>query len=97
MTPPLVLWIYAGLLVLGGLMGFIKARSKISLIASVACAIPIALVAMGKLPMAVAWVVIALLGGMFTARYIRGRKPMPAIPMIVASVVALGLLYWMGR
>jgi uncharacterized membrane protein (UPF0136 family) len=97
MTPSLILWIYIALLIAGGLMGLIKAGSKISLIASVACAVPLVLVILGKLPMPVAWVVIGLLGGMFTARFIRNRKPMPAIPMIVASAVALALLLTLGR
>jgi len=47
MTPNMVLWIYVGLLVLGGLIGYFKAGSKISLIMSLAFAAPIALVAAG--------------------------------------------------
>jgi uncharacterized membrane protein (UPF0136 family) len=49
MTSTLVLWIYVGLLVLGGLIGYLKAKSKASLIMSLAFATPIALVALGVL------------------------------------------------
>ena len=47
MTPNTVLWIYIVLLVAGGLMGFLKAKSKISLIMSLAFATPLALCALG--------------------------------------------------
>ena len=43
MTPTLVLWIYIVLLVAGGLMGFLKAGSKMSLLTSCAFAAVLAL------------------------------------------------------
>ena len=46
MTPNTVLWIYIALLVAGGLMGFLKAKSKMSLIMSLAFALPLALCAL---------------------------------------------------
>lgn len=52
MTANLVLWIYVALLVLGGLIGYSKAGSKISLIMSLVFAAPIALVAAGVLRVA---------------------------------------------
>ena len=53
MTPNLmVLWIYVALLVLGGLIGYFKAGSKISLVMSLAFAAPIALVALGVIQVA---------------------------------------------
>ena len=42
----IILWIYIVLLVAGGLMGFLKAGSKMSLIMSVAFAVPLALCAL---------------------------------------------------
>ena len=52
MTPNTVLWIYITLLVAGGLMGFLKAKSKISLLMSLAFAVPLALCALGLIPFA---------------------------------------------
>ena len=52
MTPNLVLWIYIVLLVAGGLTGFLKAKSKISLIMSLAFALPLALGALGMINLA---------------------------------------------
>ena len=49
MNPTTVLWIYIAFLVLGGLMGFLKAKSKMSLIMSLAFAIPLALCALNVL------------------------------------------------
>ena len=46
MTPNTVLWIYIALLVAGGLIGFLKAKSKMSLIMSLAFAVPLALCAL---------------------------------------------------
>ena len=46
MTPNTILWIYITLLVLGGLMGLLKGKSKISLIMSLAFALPLALCAL---------------------------------------------------
>ena len=42
----IILWIYIALLVAGGLMGFLKAKSKASLIMSLAFALPLALCAL---------------------------------------------------
>ena len=52
MKPETILWIYIVLLVLGGLIGFLKAKSKISLITSVAFAIVLGIcaAAAGYLP-----------------------------------------------
>ena len=44
MTPELILWIYIVLLVVGGIMGFLKAKSQASLIASCAFAAVLALI-----------------------------------------------------
>ena len=92
-----ILWAYIALLVAGGLMGLIKAGSKVSLIASTLLAIPLAAVALGHLPIQVAWVEIGFIGILFLFRYVKNRKPMPAIPMIVASAIVLTLLIIRAR
>lgn len=92
MNSAVLIWVYVGLLIGGGLMGLIKAGSKASIIASCALAIPLVIVNLGHLPLMVAYVDIGAIGVLFLVRYLKSKKPMPAIPMIVASVVVLALL-----
>ena len=94
MTPNLVLWSYTVLLTLGGLMGFLKAKSKASLMMSLAFALPLALIAAGVINVPhLADILILVLLLFFTIRYIKGRKFMPAGLMMIASIIAL-LLRW---
>jgi uncharacterized membrane protein (UPF0136 family) len=89
-----ILWTYTGLLLVGGLMGFLKAGSKASLVASVLSAIPLGLVAAGILPVIVANVVLAALVIVFAGRYAKTRKFMPSGMLIVLSAAAdVALLY----
>jgi uncharacterized membrane protein (UPF0136 family) len=97
MNSTIILWVYIALLVAGGLMGLIKAGSKASIISSTLMAIPLAAVALGHLPIQVAWVEIGSIGFLFLFRYLKSRKPMPAIPMIAASAIALTLLLLRAR
>jgi uncharacterized membrane protein (UPF0136 family) len=88
-----VIWAYVALLVVGGLMGFIKGKSKISLISSLIFAVILALVALGKItPAYIAEVVVGFLLLFFGARFIRSKKVMPAGMMTVVSLIALILL-----
>lgn len=92
MNSSMILWVYIAMLIAGGMVGFIKAGSKASIIASSILAVPLVAVNLGFLPIQVAWVVIGVVGLIFAVRYAKSRKPMPAIPMIVASAVVLTLL-----
>ena len=90
MTQESVLWIYIAFLVAGGLIGFFKAGSKASIIASVAFAIPLALCASKVIP--VPWVADALLGFLaifFGMRFAKSKKFMPSGMMSSLSVLAL--------
>lgn len=90
MTQNIVLWIYIALLVAGGLMGFLKAKSKMSLIMSLAFAVPLALCASGIFPANyLADVLIGVLLLFFGMRFIKGRKFMPGGLMSIASALAL--------
>jgi len=90
MTPSTILWIYVVLLIVGGIMGFVKARSKASIIASVAFAIPLALCAAGVITNPwVADVLIALLIVVFAMRLAKTKKFMPSGLMVVISIAAL--------
>jgi uncharacterized membrane protein (UPF0136 family) len=92
MNPIHVLWAYIVLLVAGGVMGFLKARSKASLIASLAFAIPLSLCAMGVIPNPlIADILLMVLLVFFGMKFARGRKFMPAGLMSILSIVALAL------
>jgi uncharacterized membrane protein (UPF0136 family) len=88
-----VLWVYIALLIVGGLMGFIKGKSRISLISSLIFAVVLALVALGTIPSHyVAIGIVAFLLVFFGARFMRSKKVMPAGMMSVVSLVVLILL-----
>ena len=87
----IILWIYIVLLVAGGLMGFLKAGSKMSLIMSVAFAVPLALSLVLKWPDAVSLGLLGFLAAFFGMRFAKGKKFMPAGLMLILSVVTLVL------
>ena len=92
MNPNTVLWIYIVLLVAGGLVGFFKAKSKASLIAScsfaavlILCAIPVIF------QRYVADIVLAILLVFFAYRLTQSKKFMPNGLMLILTVVTLAL------
>ena len=92
MKPNTVLWIYIVLLVMGGMMGFIKGKSKISLITSVIAAAILSLCAVGAVfQPVVADVVLAVLLIFFAWRFIEKRKFMPGGLMLAMTLAALVL------
>jgi uncharacterized membrane protein (UPF0136 family) len=96
MTPSLILWIYIALLVAGGLVGFLKAGSKASLIASVICAVPLVICNVVAAPRWVADALVALLLVYFAMKFAKGRKFMPAGFMVILSIVTLVLRQVLG-
>ncbi len=86
-----VLWVYIVLLVVGGLMGFLKAGSKPSLIASVVFAALLSLCAVGILVSWLTDVFLACLLVVFGVRLGKTKKFMPAGMMLVVTVGALAL------
>ena len=83
----ILLWVFIVLLVVGGFAGFLKARSKASLIASVGSAIPLALVALGRLPGTVAIGVLIVLQAVFFLRLRKTGKFMPSGLLLGLSVL----------
>jgi uncharacterized membrane protein (UPF0136 family) len=83
----ILLWIFIALLVAGGLMGFLKAKSKASLIASMGSAIPLALVALGQWPGTVAVGVLIVLQAVFFIRLRKTGKFMPSGMILGVSVL----------
>ena len=88
-TPQIVLWVYIVLLMLGGLMGFIKAGSKASLIASSAFAAILVLFALNILPFAYHWIVLLFLLVFFAMRFGKSKKFMPNGMMVALTLLAL--------
>ncbi|MGA3181377.1 MAG: TMEM14 family protein [Verrucomicrobiota bacterium] len=95
-APPLAmlsLWLFVTLLLAGGLVGLIKAGSKISLITSALFAALLALCAVGVLhPFWIADILVGLVAVVFLVRYLKTSKFMPAGLMLLFSVVVLGTL-----
>ena len=89
-------FVFAAFTALGGIMGFVKANSKASLIAGVVSA---ALLAVSGWLMAsratvgcvMGLIVSLLLLGRFLPAYLKKGVAMPALPMSILSVVAIGL------
>ena len=88
-APNLVLWIYIVLLIAGGLVGYLKAGSKASIIASSAFAVPLVLAALGIVPAVVADVVLGILLAYMGMKFAKSKKFMPSGLMAILSLVAL--------
>jgi uncharacterized membrane protein (UPF0136 family) len=91
-----ILWIYIVLLLVGGLIGFFKAKSKVSLITSAGfAAILILAVLPGVFQPAFARnlvnVILALLLVVFAIRLAKTKKFMPSGLMLVVTIAALAL------
>jgi uncharacterized membrane protein (UPF0136 family) len=96
MNPNTVLWIYIILLVIGGLIGYLKARSQVSLITSIAFAVILILAAIPglltpKVASGLADLVMAVVLVVFAIRLTKTKKFMPAGMMLVITIVALAL------
>jgi uncharacterized membrane protein (UPF0136 family) len=88
-TAVIVLWVYIAFLELGGVMGFVKAKSKASLIASTAFALPLVLCALGVIPFKYHLWILAFLVVFFGMRFAKSKKMMPNGMMATATLVAL--------
>ncbi len=89
MTWSIVVWIYTALLVAGGVIGVTKAGSRISLVAAIASAIPLALAAAGVLPFIAAAIVLGALLVIFGLRFTKTRKFMPSGMLLVLTLITV--------
>jgi len=92
MSPNKVLWLYIILLVIGGLIGFFKGKSRVSLIMSVSFAAALSLCAAQIIFQAyVADILLAMLLVCFGLRLAKTKKFMPSGMMLVITLAALAL------
>ena len=96
MHPNTILWIYIVLLLLGGLMGFLKAGSKVSLITSAVAAALLVVTAINGLfqpafRTGLADAIMAALLVVFAIRLTKTRKFMPSGLMLILTLAALAL------
>lgn len=88
----MILWIYIVLLLAGGIVGFVKGKSKASLIASSIFAVLLGLCATNIIPIAYATWLMAALILVFGIRLMKIKKFMPSGLMIILTIVALVLI-----
>ena len=90
-----VLWVYIVLLLVGGLIGFFKAKSKMSLISSSVFAAVLVLTQTGIFKPSVALILVnvllAVLLVVFAIRLAKTRKFMPSGLMLVLTLAALAM------
>ena len=92
MTPTNILWIYIVLLVAGGIMGFVKAGSKMSLLTSLAFAAVLALCNANIIQVRhLADLILAILIVFFGWRFAKSKKLMPMGLMAILTAVTLAL------
>ncbi len=95
MTPNKILWIYIVVLVAGGLVGLLKANSKISLIMSLAFAAALALCATDIVQVPrLADVILIFLVVFFGLRFAKSKKFVPAGLMSILTAATLAWRYW---
>jgi uncharacterized membrane protein (UPF0136 family) len=90
-----VLWIYIVLLLVGGLIGFFKAKSRVSLISSAVFAAALVLTQTGIFKTGVSLILVnvllAALLVVFAVRLARTKKFIPSGLMLVLTIVTLAL------
>ncbi len=97
-TPELIATVFYGLLsIVGGVMGYIKSQSKVSLISGGVSGLLLLILA-GIMNAGNQWavtisaIVISLLVIVFVVRWFKTKKLIPAVPMIFFGVVSLILI-----
>ena len=99
MSPNTVLWIYIVLLLVGGLFGFLKAGSKVSLITSSVSAVLLMLTTLRSVfqpafRQTAAEIIMAALVVVFTIRLAKTKKFMPSGLMFALTVAALAAFHF---
>jgi len=89
-----VLWVYIVLLLIGGLIGFLKAKSKVSLISSSVFAALLVLTAIPglfqpRVALGLSNIIMAVILVVFALRLAKTKKFMPSGMLLVLTVLAL--------
>jgi uncharacterized membrane protein (UPF0136 family) len=85
-------YVFGAIAFLGGIFGFVRAGSRASLIAgtvSAALLIVAAILTPSGLAYVLALLISLILLAHFGRSYLAKRKPMPALPMIVLSIISV--------
>ncbi|HEY9627221.1 MAG TPA: TMEM14 family protein [Coleofasciculaceae cyanobacterium] len=98
MNPGVIAAIAYGILaIIGGIMGYAQAKSKVSLLAGCGCGIVLLISAIGQLqgqpwglPLATGITIVLMAA--FVMRFLKTRKFMPAGLMLILGVPALGVM-----
>jgi uncharacterized membrane protein (UPF0136 family) len=92
--PQVVLYVYGILLILGGLMGYAKAHSSPSLWAGLICGLIALFLGYDYIwhyapicALILALVLVVLMG----RRYLRTRKPMPSLMIVILSIIVIAV------
>ena len=93
-TARILVWIYIALLMAGGLMGFIKARSKASLIASSIFSAILLVFTFNAAVFRYCWIILLVLLLFFAKRFYRGKKFVPNGMMAIVTLIFLIALYF---
>jgi len=90
MHSDIILWLYIILLVVGGIMGFVKAKSRVSLIMALVFGVLLTLIAMRQLHVDyLEDILLVVLLIVFGIRLAKTKKFMPGGLMLIATVVVL--------
>lgn len=98
-TPELIATVFYGFLSIGGgIIGYIKSNSKVSLISGGVSGILLLILAViinrgNQWAIAVAGLIIALLVVVFVVRWFKTKKFMPPIPMIFFGILSLIIIF----
>jgi uncharacterized membrane protein (UPF0136 family) len=96
-TPAIIIWVYAALILVGGVMGWAKARSQMSLWSGLIFGVALILVGVGVARgyanhLIAATVLAGLLAIIMGVRFVKTKKFMPAGLVAILSVVVVALL-----
>lgn len=91
-TAAIIVWVYGALVLAGGVMGWVKAKSTASLISGVIFGVALILTGFALDNPTGQWIAVglaALLGIIMGARFAKSRKFMPAGMIAILSLVVL--------
>jgi uncharacterized membrane protein (UPF0136 family) len=91
MTRTGILWLYILFLVAGGLAGYYRGKSHVSLYLALGFAVALCFCAIGFFPHWLADALQALLLAVFAWRYAKTKKMMPSGMMFLVTLVVLAL------